>query len=74
MDKKPKGDTNIDPFAALRKILSKKKTFSEKIDEQLGRLLFLYYRYLHAFHKVPLDFTDMIDGMIYLSIIGEPDE
>jgi hypothetical protein len=62
-----------DPIAALRSILSKKKSLDEKIDEQLGRLLFLYYRYLERFHRPPIDFDDMIDGIIYISLInGDP--
>ena len=53
---------SIDPLEALRRILS---------NEQLGKLLFLYYRYLNNFHRVPIDFDDMIDGTIYLSLITE---
>lgn len=64
----------IDPLEALRRILSKKKTFGEKVDEQLGKLLFLYYRYLNNFHRVPIDFDDMIDGTIYLSLITEQND
>jgi hypothetical protein len=50
--------------------LSKKKTFGEKVDEQLGKLLFLYYRYLKNFNRAPIDFDDMIDGIIYLALDG----
>ena len=48
-----------------------KKNFSDQVGEVLGYYKFIYYQYLNAFHCEPRDLEDLIDGIIYSTLMKE---
>ena len=48
-----------------------KPSKSERVHNELGTMIFLYYRYVDYFKNIPSNLDDMIDGLIYIHFVTE---